>query len=112
MAPGLSVRLLLMVSSPTGLPGIKVPPLFTVTEPRMKPEPPSLPELLTVTLPEPVPLPARLLSRRVPALMVTGPVKVLLPDKAKVLEPERVRLPEPEMEPGMAAVVEPALARR
>ena len=46
------VRLLLMLSVPMlpGPPGASAPPAFTVTAPLIKPVPPSVPPLLTVTV--------------------------------------------------------------
>src|SRR5262245_28775151 len=74
-----------------GEPGLSRPPSATETAPLTVPVPPSVPPMLTMTAPVPVPEPIVLLTSRVPAKTVVGPVKVLFPDKTRVPSPLLIR---------------------
>jgi hypothetical protein len=81
-------------------PGAKLPPAFTVTlafDVVMKPVPPSVAPLLTVTAPAPVAVPEVLFAIRVPALTVVPPVYALLPLSVVVKPPVLNNEPLPEI---------------
>ncbi len=83
-------------------PGAMCPPLLMATAPAIEPVPPSVPPLLTITGPLPVPLPEVLFTSSVPAETVVPPMYVLPPDggaSVKTPEPVFVSPPTPLMTP-------------
>ena len=94
-----SVRSLLIVRVPIEAPAARVPPLFTVTGATRVPVPPSVPLVLTVTAPLPVPLEAPLMSRT-PALTVVAPVR-------RLLSPDKIKVPGPALTMGAELVMGP-----
>ena len=82
--------------APADAPGLIVAELpVTLTAPLILPEPPRVPELLTVTVPAPVEFVA-LFANNVPPLTVVPPEYVFVPVRVRLPVPSLVKLP-PEL---------------